>query len=114
MRYHKKIDIQFNTYLEDNNIKVMPLLFIILLENAFKHGVENLRDNAFIHIDITSKNKEVLFQIENNFDENTLPEKSGIGIKNLKRRLDLAYPKNHSLIFTNVDSVYNVRLQLQQ
>jgi LytS/YehU family sensor histidine kinase len=114
MRYHKKIDIQFNTYLEDNNIKVMPLLFIILLENAFKHGVENLRDNAFIHIDITSKNKEVLFQIENNFDENTLPEKSGIGIKNLKRRLDLAYPKNHSLIFTNVDSVYNVRLKLEQ
>jgi len=114
MRYHKKIDIQFNTDLEDSKIKVMPLLFIILLENAFKHGVENLRDNAFIHIDITSKNKEVLFQIENNFDENTLPEKSGIGIKNLKRRLALAYPKNHNLIFTNVDSVYSVQLQLKQ
>ena len=114
MRYHKKIDIQFNTDIEDSNIKVMPLLFIILLENAFKHGVENLRDNAFIHIDITSINKEISFQIENNFDKITLPEKSGIGIKNLKRRLALAYPNNHSFIFTTTDSVYNVQLQLQQ
>ena len=65
MRYHKKIDIQFNTNLEDSPIKVMPLLFIILLENAFKHGVENLRDNAFISVNITSKNKTILFQIEN-------------------------------------------------
>jgi LytS/YehU family sensor histidine kinase len=114
MRYHKSIDIQFNTTIEDNNIKVMPLLFIIFLENAFKHGVENLRDNAYIHIDLISKNKEINFKIENNFDKNTLPEKSGIGIKNLKRRLELAYPNKHNLIFTNIDSVYNVQLQLQQ
>jgi len=114
MRYHKKIDIQFNTNIEDTSIKIMPLLFIILLENAFKHGVENLRGNAFIHIDITSKNKEVLFEIENNFDKNALPEKSGIGIKNLKRRLALAYSNNHSLIFTTVDSVYKVQLELKK
>ena len=114
MRYHKNIDIQFNTNIEDKTIKVMPLLFIILLENAFKHGVENLRDNAFIHIDLTSKNKEIFCQIKNNFDESTLQEKSGIGIKNLNRRLELAYPKNHNLIFTSTDSVYNVQLQLQQ
>ena len=114
MRYHKKIDIQFNTDIEDSTIKVMPLLFIILLENAFKHGVENLRENAYVHIDLTSNKKEILFKIENNFDKNALPEKPGIGIKNLKRRLALAYPKNHSLIFTTIDSVYNVQLQLQQ
>ncbi len=90
MRYHKKIDIQFNIDIKDSNIKVLPLLFIILLENAFKHGVENLRDNAFIHIDITSKNNEVLFQIENNFDEKRLPEKSGIGIKKFKTKIGLS------------------------
>ena len=114
MRYHKSIDIQFNTNIEDLNSKVMPLLFIILLENAFKHGVENLRDNAFIHIDLISKNNEIIFKIKNNFDKNTLPEKPGIGIKNLSRRLELAYPKNHNLIFTNTDAVYNAYLQLQK
>ena len=114
MRYHKNIDIQFNTNIENNTLKVMPLLFIILLENAFKHGVENLREGAYVHIDLISKNKEISFQIENNFDKNTLPEKSGIGIKNLKRRLELAYPNNHNLIFTNTNSVYNVQLNLKQ
>lgn len=114
MRYHKQIDIQFNTNIENKTIKVMPLLFIILLENAFKHGVENLRDHAFVHINISSKNKEIIFEIENNFDTHILPEKSGIGIKNLKRRLELAYPKSHKLIFTTTNSVYTVQLKLDQ
>ncbi|PHR72153.1 MAG: histidine kinase [Lutibacter sp.] len=113
MRYHKSIDIQFNSNIEDKTIKVMPLLFITLLENAFKHGVENLRKDAYVHINLTSKNKNIFFEIENNFDESALPKKSGIGIKNLKRRLELAYSKNHTLIFTNIDSIYNVQLQLQ-
>lgn len=112
MRYYKSIDIQFDIDIDDHTTEVMPLLFIILLENAFKHGVENLREDAYIHINLTSKNKKIFFEIENNFDENALPEKSGIGIKNIKRRLELAYPKKHNLIFTNTNSVYSAKLQL--
>jgi two-component system, LytTR family, sensor histidine kinase AlgZ len=114
MRYHKLIDIQFITNIEDEKAKVMPLLFIILLENAFKHGVENLRKNAFVRISLNSKNGVVDFEIENNFDVNELPEEKGIGLKNLKRRLELAYPKKHNLIFTNTNSIYKAQLQLQQ
>jgi len=112
MRYHKHIDIQFNTNIEGKTVKIMPLLFIILLENAFKHGVENLRDHAFVHINLSSTGKEIVFDIRNNFDSNILPEKAGIGIKNLKRRLELAYPKRHNLIFTTTNTVYNVQLKL--
>ena len=114
MRYHKSIDIQFNTEIEDNTIKVMPLLFIILLENAFKHGVENLRENAFVLIKLTSRNNIIDFEIKNNFDVNEIPKNSGIGIKNLKRRLELAYPKKHSLIFTNSDPIFKAKLQLKR
>ena len=64
MRYHKEIDIQFKTYIEDNNIKVMPLLLIILLENAFKHGVENLRENAYVHIDLITNQKVLLLKLK--------------------------------------------------
>jgi two-component system sensor histidine kinase AlgZ len=113
MRYYKSIDIQFDIDIDDHTTEVMPLLFIILLENAFKHGVENLREAAYIHISLTSKNKKIFFEIENNFDKNTLPEKTGIGIKNIKRRLELAYPKKHNLIFTSTNSVYTAKLQLQ-
>jgi two-component system sensor histidine kinase AlgZ len=113
MRYYKSIDIQFDIDIDDHTTEVMPLLFIILLENAFKHGVENLREAAYIHIILTSKNKKIFFEIENNFDGNALPEKAGIGIKNIKRRLELAYPKKHNLIFTSTNSVYTAKLQLQ-
>lgn len=114
MRYHKKIDIQFNYQIEDDTTKVMPLLFIILLENAFKHGIENLRENAFAHINLNSYKNVITFEIENNFDADQLPKEKGVGLKNLKRRLELAYPKKHNLIFTNDNSVFKVQLQLQK
>ncbi|MDW7694886.1 histidine kinase [Flammeovirgaceae bacterium SG7u.111] len=112
MRYHKNIDIQFNTNINDD-AKIMPLIFIILLENAFKHGVENLRENAFISIKLQEKNGTVDFEIENNFEANELAEEKGIGLKNLKRRLELAYPKKHTLIFTTNKSVFKAQLQLR-
>lgn len=113
MRYHKTIDIQCNITIEDNATMVMPLLFIILLENAFKHGVENLRNNAYVHINLTARDGVVDFDIENNFDASELSKTQGIGIKNLKRRLELAYPKKHRLIITSQNAVYKVQLQLQ-
>jgi len=114
MRYRKSIDIQFDITTEDKTYKVMPLLFINLLENAFKHGVENLRENAYVHINVKASNGIIDFEIANNFDANELSGKKGIGIKNLKRRLELAYPKKHNLIFTNDNSVFKAQLQLQQ
>ena len=50
IRYHKKSDVQFNSQIENPEARIMPLLFIILVENAFKHGLENLEKDAYIHI----------------------------------------------------------------
>ncbi|WP_299125421.1 histidine kinase [uncultured Winogradskyella sp.] len=113
MRYHKAIDVQCNIDIEDNNLRIMPLLFIILLENAFKHGIENLRDTSFVYLNLKSDNNTVYFEIENNFDVSLLPDTSGIGIKNLKRRLELVYPNKHKLTFTKSDDVYKANLELQ-
>ena len=90
----------------------MPLLFIILLENAFKHGLENLEKDAFIHIDFTESENKVKFVIENNFELQQTPNQEGIGLKNLKRRLALVYPKKHSLSFDVNHSIYKVTLSL--
>lgn len=113
IRYNKKIDIQLNTDLANQNIQIKPLLLIILLENAFKHGVENLRENTYVTIDIRSNDKTLDFKIENNFDEKEIPKESGIGLKNLKRRLELAYPKKHKLTIQKNNSVFIAQLQLQ-
>jgi two-component system sensor histidine kinase AlgZ len=111
MRYRKEIDIKFINDISENH-KVMPLLFIILLENAFKHGVENLRENAYVHINLKSENNQIFFDIENNFDPTIETEHRGIGLNNLKRRLELVYPKKHTLSFTKTADVYKAQLNI--
>lgn len=112
MRYHKKIDIRFDTDISDNN-PVMPLLFIILLENAFKHGVETLREKAYVHIKMVSTKQIITCTIENNFEKVQEKEQIGIGLENLKRRLELAYPDQYDLSFNIKNDVYKVQLSLQ-
>ncbi len=113
MRYHKDIDIRCDIKIEENNYQIVPLLFIILLENAFKHGVENLKEKAYVYMSLTAKNENISFEIENNFDATELPKTSGLGIQNLTRRLELAYPKKHNLTFTDDVSIYKAHLELQ-
>lgn len=112
-RYHKETDIKLQHHIQQDGIKVMPLLFIILLENAFKHGVENLRENAYVHINLIANDDEIHFAIENNFDINEHSKEQGIGLKNLKRRLELVYPKRHSLSFSETNDIYKAQLTLK-
>ena len=112
MRYHKTIDIQFNIDIKDNDYEISPLLFIILLENAFKHGVENLRENAYVRINLVAHNDEVIFEIENNFDSSEEKHEAGIGLKNLKRRLEIVYPKKHNFTVLKTDTIYKAKLNI--
>ena len=112
MRYHKSIDVQFAIDVNDKKLKIMPLLFIILLENAFKHGVENLIKDAYIKVNLKTENKHLYFEIENNYDASELPDDPGIGLKNLIRRLELVYPKKHIYSFSKKDEVYKANLSL--
>ena len=112
-RYHKATDIKLQHHIQKEGNKVMPLLFIILLENAFKHGVENLRENAYVNVNLISDEDEIHFAIENNFDNNEQSEEIGIGLKNLKRRLELVYPKKHTLTHTVTNDIYKAKLTLK-
>ncbi|KIX22032.1 histidine kinase [Flavobacterium sp. 316] len=113
MRYHKEIIIRFDIDTVDRNIKIMPLLFIIMVENAFKHGVEKLRKDAFVYIRLKATLQHVDFVIENNFDADEQSSIQGIGLNNLKKRLELVYLNKHELeISTNHDAIYKIRLRL--
>ncbi|MFD0991871.1 sensor histidine kinase [Tenacibaculum geojense] len=112
MRYHKNVTTSFNIDIENEELKIMPLMYIILVENAFKHGVEVLRDNPFVHISLASKQDRVTFTIENNFDVDEITN-TGIGLKNLKQRLQLVYPKKHQLLHAKKGNVYSAKLILQ-
>jgi len=111
-RYHKKIEIDFRQNIENKEALIPPLLFIILSENAFKHGVESLVDNAFVHIELTESVAGITFFIQNNFDSDELSKTSGIGLKNLKDRLHLLYQNTHNLTFEIDKNTYLATLKL--
>jgi LytS/YehU family sensor histidine kinase len=75
---------------------IAPLIFISLIENAFKHGI-SLTVPSFIHIDMTASDKEITCRIENSNHPKSLEDRSGhgIGLNQVERRLELAYPNHY-------------------
>ncbi|MEL6556599.1 MAG: histidine kinase [Bacteroidota bacterium] len=111
-RYVKDISIDFAYDVENDALEITPLLFIILVENAFKHGVESLRENAFVKINLSSTETEITFNISNNFDRDKPLTDSGIGLKNLQRRLTLIYPEKHSFKYGKEEDVFMAQLKI--
>ncbi|WP_299768272.1 histidine kinase [uncultured Dokdonia sp.] len=113
IRHRKNVDIHFEHAIQPDD-QIAPLLYIILLENAFKHGVERLTEGAYLHIQLRSDEKRIEFTIENNFETSEEPGDNGIGLENLKRRLKLIYPNMHQLIVKEKGNVYAVHLILNK
>lgn len=112
IRHQKNVEIIFNHQIT-NNLKIAPLLFIILLENAFKHGVECLTENAYIHMGLKTEENTVIFNIENNFEPNNASDNViGIGLKNLNERLRIIYPKSNSLKIEQTENIYKATLRI--
>ncbi|MEP4534447.1 MAG: histidine kinase [Cyclobacteriaceae bacterium] len=111
-RYHKDIDVNFEKTIKNSDTSVAPLLFIILLENAFKHGVERATENAFVHIKLIEDESKVSFAVKNNYDADESLENKGIGLKNLKDRLNLLYPNTHKLHNSIEENIYSATLEI--
>lgn len=113
IRYQKEVDIKFEKP-EETEATIAPLLLILPLENAFKHGVETMREGAFIHASVFEDDKKIVFRISNNFDEQTEETEKGIGLENLKKRLELLYPDQHKLEIEKEEGVFTVILELYE
>lgn len=97
--------VHFDIKIENETIEIAPLLFLPFIENAFKYAVLDAPD-AKIEIGLRSDGKEIEFRSSNSYYKNdqTMGSKTGgIGLANLKRRLELLYPGKHSLIINDED-----------
>ena len=96
IRISQNVDVIFTPQIANPNIKIAPLIFISLVENAFKHGISPT-EPSFVHVNIQASDKEVLFKIENSNHPKSNQDRSGhgIGLSQVQRRLDLAYPKRY-------------------
>jgi len=101
IRYEERLDVLFNIKGEIENVKVAPLIFLTFLENSFKHGIGQTVSEAWVSVDIEVVHGELIIKIENSKDENGSrnegPMNGGIGLKNVRRRLDLLYPGRYEL-----------------
>ncbi len=115
LRLDKSIPIKFDIQGDTESIQIVPLIFITFLENAFKHGVSNHSDNAFVNISIKIDQKLCTYIVENSKLSKNLEaqnEKSGIGLQNVSRRLDLSYPNKYQLNVVQNEDTYQISLQL--
>ena len=94
-------------------MEVSPLLLITLLENAFKHGAERLLTDAFIDIQLSATTDRIDFRIRNNFDPNEIDRSEGIGLANLRRRLELVYPDQHQLNISQDNNICEATLIIE-
>ena len=95
-------------------LKVVPLLFICLIENAFKHGV-NSRMPSFVKIKLLAEGNDLTFSCENSLHPKPAVDRSGsgIGLENLRRRLELTYPERYEYIQESTDKTYSVTIRLK-
>jgi LytS/YehU family sensor histidine kinase len=114
VRFQKQVQVIFNVQVQED-VQLPPLLFINLLENAYKHGVEKLADKAFVKIELFTDHTQLIFSVVNNFDPeeaSNLTQGGGIGLVNLRKRLALHYPDRHLLQITQTDNCYSATLTL--
>jgi LytS/YehU family sensor histidine kinase len=97
---------------ENQDMLVAPLLMIPFVENSFKHGASNAMNHTRIFLQISTEQDHLIFKITNEI--NPIPEHSTervkIGLKNVKKRLQILYPDKHSLEFMAADGIYTVTM----
>ncbi|WP_258455180.1 sensor histidine kinase [Aequorivita sp. CIP111184] len=113
LRSSKSFNITFINQLENTSVEVAPMLFIIFIENAFKHSGIEKGGEAFVDIKLQSSNNTITFSVENSLPTVKIikDKSSGIGLQNAKKRLEISYPNQHDLNIEN-GSTFKVDLKL--
>lgn len=109
LRYTDQIEIIVSIPNDIPNVQVPPLLFISFVENAFKHGV-SYQHNSFIHISMDIEEGKLRYLVSNSNFENTVKQYQGIGLENVRKRLDLLYEHNYTLDIQHKENEYHVLL----
>jgi sensor histidine kinase YesM len=114
IRLSNNTDIKFDVSGIEEEMFVAPLLFIPLVENAFKHGLQTVTEKSFAHFSLAIQGDDLFFEAKNSIGKKFQNySTSGTGIANLKNRLQLIYPEKHQLDIENTANFYKVTLHLE-
>lgn len=116
LQIEERGQVHFQTHNIRPGYQIAPLILIVFIENAFKHSQSSQSENIQIDIDIRLTEEEKLaFRCKNNFlpTTNTQSLDKGLGLENVKKRLNLLYPQAHQLTINEGKKEYEVLLSLQ-
>ena len=117
IRYGDRLDIAVNVRGNAAGKWIAPLMILPFVENSFKHGVSDEINDSWVSIDISLVDEKLTLKVENSKskEEQNVDQfnyKEGIGLKNVKRRLELLYPEMHTLELLDTDEAFLIILTL--
>lgn len=115
MRYGDRLDISVSIDGDIEKYQIAPFLLLPFLENAFKHGTSKQLDQCWISLNISILNSEMEFKLVNSIEPQTDEEQikpGGLGLMNVKKRLELLYKNKHSLETKRLEEVFVVTLAI--
>ena len=114
IRYNDKVDINLDIPEDTGNLHIAPLLVLPLVENCFKHGTSQVLEHPWVSLTIFLEGRQLNMKLVNgkSREENKAVER-GIGIANVRKRLELLYPEKHQLKINSEDDVFVVSLKLE-
>jgi hypothetical protein len=116
LRLSSKVELQVDLPQALSQLEIPPLLFVPFIENAFKHGI-SYREKSFIHISMKVEMDKIKFVCVNSLGQQTKKDidenHSGIGVENVKKRLDLLFPGRHNLKIEKSDLEFTVLLEIE-
>lgn len=112
-RYGNRIDISWKIEGDLQGQFIAPLMMLPFIENAFKHGTSEQIEQSWLSVDISVKGNRLKAKIANSKNECTATQRSGIGIANVKKRLELIYPGNYELKLNDEGRFFVVALMIR-
>lgn len=115
LRINPKVKLSIDFPKDFKDFSVPPLLFVAFIENAFKHGI-NYRGQSFITIRMKLENNQIQFYAENSIGQSSRVDDlqySGIGLENVKKRLNLLFPDQYDLKISNNETTFSVNLHIK-
>jgi two-component system LytT family sensor kinase len=113
IRFTDRVNLEFSSNLQSKHIQIPPMLIIPFVENAFKHGVSKSLEKSWIRISIKEVDQMLHIKVSNSLSQNALKGKSGgIGLVNVKKRLDLLFTDQYQLDIAEKNNRYDVFLSI--
>ncbi|HMG67597.1 MAG TPA: histidine kinase [Chitinophagaceae bacterium] len=112
MRYDEKLEINVELAEQVDGYSIAPLLLLPFVENCFKHGTSNIIEKPWINLHIQLKDGKLIVKLVNGKALNSRYNRNGIGISNVKTRLELLYSEKHELTVIDEDEVFGISLMI--